>query len=257
MATRGLSKESVELIHRAVDEVFDRVKARVLGPGFVRQRGDKNIFIGHRPQFSIPGLYRQAAIEEAARPAEKIAHSLGQVAGSYIDAERARTKAQVVKSVQDWVRSGSKGELETVLGGELAGLFTKATKALAKVVDTEATTARNMGTLEGITRINASAGIEDPTVFFITVRDNDLCDECKRLHLQPDEITPRAWKLSELKSGYHKLSDDAPSIGGLHPHCRCTLVTLMPGFGFDAAGKIKYVAPGHDEFASQRGEATP
>jgi hypothetical protein len=235
-----------------VDDVFDRVKATVLGPGFVRARGDKNIFVGHRPEFSIPGLYRQAAIEEATRPAEKVAHSLGKVAGSYIDAERERTKAQVTKAVQDWLRRGRATNLETVLGGELGGLFTKAVKSVNKIVDTEATTARNMGTLEGITKVNASAGVEDPVVFFITVRDNLLCKECRRVHLMPDGTTPRVWRLSELSFKYHKVGEDAPCVGGLHPHCRCTMVTLMPGFGFDASGRIKYEAPGHDEFARQR-----
>lgn len=248
----GLSKEAVARIHQAVDGVFDRVKATVLGPGFVRQRGDKNIFVGHRPEFSIPGLYRQAAIEEATRPAEKVAHSLGKVAGSYIDAERERTKAQVTKAVQDWLRRGSATDLETVLGGELGGLFARAVKSVNKIVDTEATTARNMGTLEGITKVNASAGVEDPVVFFITVRDNLLCKECRRVHLMPDGVTPRVWRMSELSFKYHKVGEDAPSVGGLHPHCRCTLVTLMPGFGFDSSGRIKYVALGHDEFARQR-----
>jgi hypothetical protein len=257
MSTPTLSKGGLRLVHSAVDTLFDRLKGRILGPDFVSRRGDKQIFIGHRPEFSIPGLYRQAAVEEATRPNETVLHSLAKVAEGYIDAERERTKARVVNAVQAFLADAAKGKVdtnvETVLGGELADVWRDMTKSLVKIVDAESTSARNMGTLEGVTKINALAGIEDPTVFFVVVRDDDLCPECKSLHLLPDEVTPRAWKLSEVSSGYHKRGGKSPSVGGLHPHCRCTLATLMPGFGFDAGGRVKYIAPDHDEFGRQRG----
>jgi hypothetical protein len=43
-----------------------------------------------------------------------------------------------------------------------------------------------------------------------------------------------------LGHGYHKKGEPNPKVGGLHPHCRCTMVTLMPGYGFDAGGMIKF-----------------
>jgi hypothetical protein len=82
--------------------------------------------------------------------------------------------------------------VETVLGGQLADVWGKTTNDVKRMIDTEATGARNMGTLEGIIGVNASEGIEDPMVYFVVVRDQHLCDECKRLHLLPDETTPRA-----------------------------------------------------------------
>jgi hypothetical protein len=103
------------------------------------------------------------------------------------------------------------------------------------IVDTEASNARNVSLMDGIVRINAARGIDDPVVYFVVVRDNVTCDECIKLHLLKDKRTPRVWKLSEVGQGYHKRGDDHPKIGGLHPHCRCTMVTLLPGFGFKAA----------------------
>lgn len=78
------------------------------------------------------------------------------------------------------------------------------------------------------------------------------CSECKKLHLLPDEQTPRVWKMSEVGAGYHKKGDPAPKVGGLHPHDRCTIQTLPPGYGFEG-GRITYIGKDHDEFAKQRG----
>jgi hypothetical protein len=251
--TRTLSRGAARVVTDAVDDLFDRVKGRVLGPDFIRSRGDKNIFVGHRRDFSIPGLYRRAAAEEATRPNEATLNSLAKIAESYLDAERERTKARVLKAVQDWVsRDGT--DMATVLGGELAGLFTQATKAVARIVDSESTTARNMGTLEGITKVAAAANVSDPAVYFVTVRDHELCEECRRLHLMPDGVTPRVWKLSDVSSGYHQRGEETPSIGGLHPHCRCSLAYLAIGFGFDSVGRVVFIGVGHDELARQLAE---
>jgi hypothetical protein len=141
--------------------------------------------------------------------------------------------------------------METVLGGELAGLWGKVTADVTRIVDTEATGARNLGTAEGIVKVAASAGESDPNVFFVVVRDLALCDECERLHLLKDSPVPRVWKLSQIASGYHKRGDASPSMGGLHPHCRCTLAYLSRGYGFDGDGGVKFIAFDHDEFARQ------
>ena len=74
------------------------------------------------------------------------------------------------------------------------------------------------------------------------------------LHLLKDRKTPRLWKLSEVGSDYHKKGDSEPKFAGLHPNCRCKLTYLAKGFGFDAAGEVKYIAPDHDEFKVQRKE---
>lgn len=249
---RILPLAAIKLIERAVDTLFDRAKARYLGPSSLPKR----IYLGFRSEFSLPGIFYSAAREERAIPDQKIMQALIQNAGNYLDSYRAATKAQVVKKVQAFLQqaelSGVKTDVETVLGGQLADVWAKATNDVKRMIDTEATGARNMGTLEGIIGVNANQGIEDPVVFFVVVRDQHLCDECKRLHLLDDEVTPRAWYLSELGHGYHKKGDDNPKVSGLHPHCRCTMVTLMPGYGFDAGGMIKFKGVDHNEIDRQR-----
>jgi hypothetical protein len=102
-----------------------------------------------------------------------------------------------------------------------------------------------------ITRASASLDDADPTVFFVVVKDAATCKECIRLHLMDDGSTPKLWKFSELKQGYHKRSEDYPSAFGLHPHCRCTLTYLAKGFGF-SRGRVSYIREGHDEYSKQR-----
>jgi len=64
-------------------------------------------------------------------------------------------------------------------------------------------------------------------------------------------MTPRVWKMSELKSGYHKRGAACPCVSGMHPHCRHTLCAVMPGYGF-RGGKIAWIETGHDELGKQR-----
>ncbi len=176
------------------------------------------------------------------------------IAEGYIEAQRHNTKAQVVKAVSSFLSDAwAKGvdtDIETVLGGELASVWGKATAGMHRIVDTEASNARNMGTLDGIIKVNTVNSIEDPVVYFIVVRDDSLCSECKRLHLLEDGITPRLWRLSQVKHGYHVKGENVPSLGGEHPHCRCTLSTLLPGYGFEG-GSITFISLDHDEYKKQ------
>jgi hypothetical protein len=254
VAAPTLGKGAVRLIHRAIDGLFDRVKGRYLGPGAV---GPKRIFISYKPELTLQGLYSAAAGEERARPDEGVMGSLVRIAEGYLDASRAKTKARVVAAVQQFLRDaaakGRGADVETVLGGQLADVWGQVTGDIVKILDTEATHARNIGTLEGITKVSAAAGIEDPVVYFIVVRDTETCAECLRLHTLGDKaMTPRCWYLSEVGNGYHRRGEEVPKIGGLHPHCRCTLATLMPGYGF-IGGALRYVGRGHNELVKQRG----
>jgi intein/homing endonuclease len=222
MPRSTLGKGAARLIERAVDSLYDRVKAKYLGPDLSRV-GDKRIMIGYKPELTLPALYQAAAAEEYTKPDKGMVQSLVRIADGYLEANRAKTKAKVIASVEQFLRDaeskGVKTDVATVLGGQLADVWGQATTEVNCILDTEATHARNLGTLDGISKVNAARGIEDPVVYFIVVRDKDLCAECKGLHLMPDGVTPRLWRLSEVSHGYHNRGDETPSIGGLHPHC--------------------------------------
>ena len=247
-----LGPAAIRAIEGAVDEVFDRAKARVLGPASVSKR----LYTGWNPHFSLPGIFETASREEGVVPNLHTLNQILKVAGGYIDSTRERTKARVIKAVQSFLldahQKGQRTDPKIVLGGQLADVWSDAVTKMRQIVESEANTTKNVGILEGITRINAASGINDPTVYFVVVRDRVLCDECIRLHMMPDERTPRLWKLSEVGNGYHKKGENNPKMNGLHPHCRCQLATLMPGYGFSGKGFVTFISPGYDAYAEQR-----
>lgn len=249
-----LPQTAVQAIHTAVDLLFEKAKTRILGPQSLDKRLTLNIF---SPTFSLPGIFTAASRDEYIKePDVAILKTILSNAGNYVDSYREATKAKVTQAVDSWLReaaiTGVKTDVETVLGGELAGVWGKVTGDMKRLVDTEANNAKNIGSLDGIMRVNAAHNIEDPIVYFVVVRDSKLCDECKLLHMMEDEITPRLYYISELAHGYHKKGESSPSLGGEHPGCRCSLVTLMPGYGFNASGFVAFKSIGFNALEEQR-----
>lgn len=250
MAKTTLGKGAVKLIYAAVDNLFQRLKARVLG----REYGPKQIRFGITAA-TLPDLFQSANREERNVPDQELLDSLMRNAEGYLDAQRISTRTQVVHAVENFLRDAeSKGietDIETVLGGQLGDIWRKAREGVNRIVDTEATTVRNTGTLDGIIKVNAANAIDDPVIYFVVVHDEFLCEECKRLHLLSDGVTPRLWKLSQVGHGYHKKGQENPKVGGLHPHDRCSLVTLLPGYGFNEQGAVTFIGFDHDEWKKQ------
>jgi hypothetical protein len=247
-----LSKAVLKAIGTEVDEVFDRISDRFLGTKYVP----------HGIEFKVMTLedfFKDIAEREGIDPDKDSLSTLKDIAESYLDSARERAKAQVTQSIQQVMReailTGDVPNIEVALEGALTKVWGDVTTHVHTILDSEINTARNVSIMEGITEYNASIGVDDPIVFFVIVRDNNVCSECIRLHMMPDGVTPRVWKLSEVGSGYHKKGDPNPKISGLHPHCRCIMTTLLPNFGFNSSGMVTFIGNGHDEFAKQRGMA--
>lgn len=253
-----LGRGATNKINKAIDELFDNAKARLLGPQSIQ---GKKIYIGYHRELSLPGIFEAGSVEEAVKPDLEVLESLIRVAGAYVDAHRERTKARVVHEINGAMAEArhaggmDRGDFRDLVNTKMSEVWADVTNNIHRVVDTEIAHAKNVSVLDGIVGANLNASVGDPVVYFVVVRDNILCKECKRLHLMDDGITPRLWYLSELGHGYHKKGDDAPKIGGLHPHCRCTIVTLLPSYGFTKDGMVKYVKRGHLELPVQRGLA--
>lgn len=195
-------------------------------------------------EYTLPKLLEAASKEEGVESVNsELQGSLADITSSYMDALKEKTKAQVVQKI-----TSNPDNLKS----ELEDTMTKVQAEVTRIVETESTIARNMGADDAIQRLSGLTGEIDPTVYFLVLKDGKACDECVRLHLMPDGITPRVWKRSEVSSGYHKKGSDAPSIGGLHPHCRCLLHGLQTGFGFGKAGNVVWKGEDHDEYKAQR-----
>lgn len=245
-----LNDDVIEQIHDSVDGLFDFISGHFLGG----KRDPKGIVFSVTSD--LDKLYNEAAQFSGVTPDEDNLITLKRVASSYLESTRDRTKAQIVRAVETTLReaalSGVETDLKTVLGGKLSELFAKTADHVQLIVETELNTARNLSTMEGIVEANEKMGVDDPVVFFVIVRDNKVCNECMRLHMMPDGITPRLWYLSEVGHDYHKKGDSTPKISGLHPHCRCSLTTLAPGFGFNESGRVTYVGPDYSAIKAQR-----
>lgn len=182
--------------------------------------------------------------------------SILSTAEEYVSALRSKTKADLAHKVEAYImESRSKGIAPSTVNikKEVETSLEKARKHFQMIGDTEATKSRNMGRALQIGKVGASMGVDDPNCFFVVLRDGSTCPECIRVHLLPDRVTPRVFKLSEVKFGYHKKGENTPSISGLHPRCRCVLVYLAPGFGL-VNGQVTYISPEHDEYKKQRGQ---
>ena len=240
---------AVKLICAAVDAVFDKAKNRILGPWSI----GKQIVMGYSREWSLPGIFEAAAKEEGYVPDLKTLKQLLDIAGGYIDATRERTKAKVVHEVSSFLKDahmqGVKTDLPTVLGGKLVEVMNDASTSMRRIIEAETNQVKNVGILEGAIRINAAQGIDDPTVYFVSVKDENRCEECEKLHTI-DGSTPRLWKLSQVGHGYHTKGEPNPKIGGLHPNCRCTMATLLPGYGF-VGGRVTFIGRDHDEWTKQ------
>jgi hypothetical protein len=252
-----LGKAAVRAIHSAVDHLFDRAMARFLG----RARAPKVVvFTAHqtgiREDRTLPAVFDAHAAAEGFRPNDRLREALAGAVGQYLGAYRELTKARTVGAVQNFLHEaevkGVKTDLKTVLGGELMNVMAGVTRDVKRLAETEVTRGANLSTLDAITKIATVSGVEDPVVAWIGPSDQHTCKECLRLYFMPDGLTPRCWRLSQATTSHHKHGDEQPSVGGLHPWCRHTMVYVAKGYGFNASGKLEFIADGHDELAKQR-----
>jgi uncharacterized protein YqgV (UPF0045/DUF77 family) len=249
-----LPKSVIKEIRNEVDDVYDRIRSRFLGDKY-KKKG----IVFEVKNDTLDEFFKKILELEGGEYNKDVLDTLKDVCGSYLDASREKAKAQVINAIQAIIResvlSGEVPNIRTAIEGQMTKVWGDASKHVETILNAEINTAKNVSILEGITEYNAKIGVDDPVVFFVIVRDGAVCSECIRLHMLPDGVTPRLWKMSDVGSGYHKKGENNPKIGGLHPHCRCQLTTLLPGYGFNAAGKVTYISKDHDEYAKQQGMA--
>jgi hypothetical protein len=249
----SISSSGKEQIAGLIEDMFDRLALDLLG-NIPKLQGKKALVFSSRRNYGLANLFVQAMQNKQPTELEKdVLKGFLDSAHGYIESLKGSTKSNVTERVDAIVReSKMRGErpTEAQINAILEEEFSKAKSKMIAIAEAEATKMRNMGTMTDISRMASQVDDSDPNVFFVVVRDGSTCKECIRLHLMPDASTPRIWKLSELKQGYHKRSENVPSVFGLHPHCRCTLTYLSKGFAFKD-GRLTYVSENHDERARQ------
>ena len=250
----GISGPAKENIGKIVDGMFDNIAIQLIGE-IPRLRNKKLAIISMEPHYGLANLFIKAMQDKVPNQIEKdFLRGLLTSTDGYIESLKNKTRSNVAEAIDGLARE-ARMKNDKIAQESVAAIIkeemSKAKAHMMTIVESEASKLRNLGTLMNISRMATSVGDNDPTVFFVVVKDGVTCKECIRLHLREDGVTPKLWKFSELKQGYHKRGENQPSAFGLHPHCRCTLVYLSKGFSFDEKGKTTYHSENFDAHKAQ------
>lgn len=243
-----LSSKSLKLIDSGINYIFETVLATAVGP----KAAGKQFHVGHDPFLTLEGLFNNVAEMEHIVPDKETLDNLVKIAVNYLEAAKYKAKAKVTAAVEANIKiNPDPNETFNIIQNELTIIWASITADVERIVASELTKFKNVCALTGIMQANAHAGVNDPTVYFIVIRDGKACENCTNLHLLPSGM-PRLWKLSQVSHDYYKKGQQVPSIMDTHPHGRCTIATLLPGWGFDASGMPTWRGDGWDEHAIQQ-----
>jgi hypothetical protein len=242
------------LIAEKVDDLFFDLKASLLGRFF---KGPSIFFEVAKDvdqTETLEGLYRHTigllfGPQAVNADIDNEMGHMAEITGNYLDASRLKLLNKVLVDVQ---AAPSAAEAAKAVRENLD----KTTSYVNMLVANEARTVQAYANKDGIGRLGASIGIEDPIVCKLGFVDHKLCKNCKELwHTSGNLHVPKVYKLSELQDGYMKVKKGEspfPTHGPTHPNCRHTTTMVPPNFGFDSSGTIKFVSFGYDVYADQR-----
>ena len=252
---KGLSLKAFEAIERIIKSRFDAISMKFLGMVPEKPRDKMIIFSTSKEENMISLFLKALGTNKPNKIEEDTLKTMLRVTNGYMDSLRDRTAAKIMYEVESYVISQSLKDKQPsvkVIDSIMHKEMNKASSNLKLILNSESNKSANTGTALQIAKLAEKKGEKDPTVFFVVIKDDVTGPEEWVLHLLPDRLTPRVWKLSELGAGYHKVGDPNPKLPGLHPNCRCKLTYLPEGWGFDANGKVKFISLDWDELAHQR-----
>lgn len=222
-----------------------------------KSRSDASIPYSIEPEETLTHLFVQTMGNQYPTPQEQEAmKDIARETEGYMDALRIKTKTKILGNLNSYVidrRNQGQAPSPKVLQSKIKTEFKSANSHLVKIAEAEGTKTRNVSNAMNIKRMGETSGNPDPTVIFSVLKDKFTCAECLRVHFLSDGVTPRPFKLSEVKHEYHKKGEDTCSLWGLHPNCRCTLTIVPKGFGFKQ-GRIAFVDLGYDFLKDMEGK---
>ena len=204
-------------IEKAINDLFYGLKVRMLGRFFTGPRIYFELIGAQNPLDSLEGIYNYTytmLYGPGAKPTAKRAKELSKITGNYIEAERLKTINKIMVGID---KADSFEEVKE----EIDKHVEKATNYVKTLVTTEVRQVQANAEREGIEKLGASIGVQDPTVCKLGVIDDKLCPTCVSLWHSDDNIQiPKVYKMSELKDGYNEnKKKPIPTIAPSHPHC--------------------------------------
>lgn len=245
-----LKDEQKASIEFSVSDIFYRLKMRLLGRFFTGPRIYFEIVDDLNPLDTLEGIYHYTAsmmYGSTFRPSIKRIKNLNKITDNYIEAERLKTINNVIQAAQ---QGQSLDEIEQLIKETLD----KSSKYIDMLVVTEARNVQSNAEREGVEKIAASIGVEDPNVCKVGVIDKKMCPVCRKLwHSEDNVYVPKVYKLSELQDGYNQSAKDPiATVLASHPRCRHVLTFIPPNFGFNDRGMIEFKGFGYDIYKEQR-----
>lgn len=238
-------------IEKIINDLFYNLKARLLGRFFTGPAIFFEVINNVNPMDTLEGVYNYTyhmmyngiSSNKVKRP--KV---LAKITGNYIEAERLKTINRIMMGIE---QSGTFEEAKTQLDEHIE----KATNYVGMLIATEVRNVQVQAERDGIEKLGASIGVEDPTVCKLGVIDGKLCPVCTSLWHSDDNIRiPRVYRLSELKEGYSTHKNPIATFFASHPRCRHVLTMIPPNYGFTSNGNIEFKSFGWDEYEHQRGD---
>lgn len=222
---KRLHDSTKEILNKEISKVFERLKIRLLSPMY-RPSDKFKEQLKHDKVLSMPGLYLSAYQDASAetRPSMSALEGLVRAAENYLNVQEQKAKDKAIASVEQALNNAQTKEnynYQVELNQALLNAFDQVQGSTKQVLQTELQRAKTIGLQEGTLDLMERYGIDDPTVAFLTRKDNFVCKWCKEFYNLPDG-TPRTYKLSELKSGYFNPKDPQPHLAPLHPNCFLT-----------------------------------
>ncbi len=251
----GISSSGKENIAHHIDKLFDILALKLLGR--VPKLSNKPHLLDIVAGTTLVSIFLQTLNNREPNQFEKDAvKSILNSSYGYIESLKNKTSSNVTEAIDAMVKE-AKANNTYVSKTQVAEIFSqemdKARGHMKLIAEAETTKTRNIGHTMDIVHKAKEVGVEDPNCFFVVVRAT-ACSECMRLHMLEDGITPKVWKIGELKHSYHKRGEDRPSSCGEHPNCHCSLTMLAPGWGFKN-GFISFISPDYDAWKDQHGIA--
>jgi hypothetical protein len=272
-----LDPQTLKKIEQAVKRFVAYLKYRSIGPHALDQETLKDLvrsgWIGPKtpPSVSIAESYLNTHTQVAKQPAPKSMRDgaiefLERMHSRYVDKAGEQLKTDLLNDLESNLmpiidRREGVAIYETLKdrknhGKYLGNLLNDRVKnwrhRWSMIVQTELNRAANFGSLDAILHNNRDKSPDEIHVYKIS--RPDACKHCTEFYRNPDG-TPRLYKLSEiLQNGSNigkKQADWKPCIDSTHPHCRCMLNEVKPGFGFKDK-KLEYIGPEHNEYSAQR-----
>jgi len=215
-------------ITKIIEHMFNLLKVRFLGTMFTGPKIYFEVLKDVKPSETLEGMYRYAlglTTGGDIDPDKRRMKKLASITNNYMEAEKLKTVNKVIMGIES---TDSIDEASDKIEKELD----KTSKYIKKLMVTEARTTQAYAEKEGIERLGATVGDEDPTIVKLGVIDSKTCKICKKLWHESDLRIPKPYKLSQLKGGYCDMKHPEPTIGPTHPNCFDKDTKVLTGRGW-------------------------